>query len=110
VDLIVAWIAGGWRGAFGMALGISVSALGLVLWWRIIRLVAAGAESSSTKASFGGCVTVLAFLLKLPIFFCAAFFAVKIGGISRLCFLIGLGQVYLALIGWSLKHNVDQPS
>ena len=103
------WLAG-WRAAAGMSLGIAASAFGLFMWWKVIDLAGRSVQTEKIRASFGGCITVAGFLVKLPLFVGAGFLALKLGDASRTCFLIGLAQVYLALIGWSLIKQADQPS
>ena len=102
----VANVALGWQGAAGMAIGIAGSYLNLYGWWRILKLMGdEQARLGRPPTPIANAVGIIAFFLKLPILIGLWFGAKLIGGMATSCFLVGLGLVYLGLIGWVLARS-----
>jgi hypothetical protein len=109
LSLFGCYALGGWKGAAGYALGLFATGFGIVVWQLVISILANVAESNP-KPRTGSTLVVLAFLFKLPLFVAAVFLAVKIGGIARGCFAVGLVQVYLALVGRLFTRDAVRPT
>lgn len=87
-----------------MALGLFGSGFNLLAMWGVIRLMG-GLSRADAPSRIGAVLTVVAFLVKLPLIFALMFLAHAIGGAAPGAFLIGLGMVYSALIGWALAAS-----
>lgn len=100
----IAFFARGLIGAEGMALGIAGSLINLGALWGIIRLIGS-ISAGSENGKLGAFLTVLAFLMKMPVFVGMAFAAKALGPTSTSCFLVGIALVYFAMIGWVLARR-----
>jgi hypothetical protein len=78
------------------ATGFNILALAGVVW------LLGKAHKSGQPPRLGASFAVLAFLIKLPLFVAFGVLANRMGGAAPTCFLLGLGMVYCALIGWAL--------
>ena len=104
VATILAFAFKGRIGAEGMALGIVGSLINLGALWGIIRLIGSVVTDNAT-GKLGAFLTVLAFLMKMPIFVGMAFAARALGPSATSCFLLGIALVYFAMIGWVLARR-----
>lgn len=87
-----------------MALGIFGSVANVLGLWAVVRLLGALGEGQA-PSRLGPTLTVLAFVLKLPLILAMMYLAHRLGGPALAAFLIGLGMVYSALIGWALATS-----
>lgn len=95
-----AYFFSGPSGLAGMSLGLFGTAFNMWALGRVVSLLgSAGTEDAPAK--LGATLTVLAFLVKLPLLIGLGFFAQQIGGGAMPCFLAGLGLVYFATVGWA---------
>lgn len=101
---VAAFALGGWQGGVGMAVGIVGTSFNLWALWRVCALLGAVAEDQP-QPKFGSVVTVFVFLLKLPVLIGLGLAMQRVGGPAMTCFLIGLGMVYFALVGWALARR-----
>lgn len=92
-----------WQGTLaiaGLALGLFATTFSLVfLWLAVLQTGKLAAENAKTYR--GGVVVGLGFLIKLPLFVGLGMVAQGLGGVAPTWFLIGLGVVYFALVGWA---------
>lgn len=103
VALTLSALQGGPDGLAGMALGLGSVSFNMWALWRIVRLTGTNATQETTRpATF---LVVLAFFVKLPVYVAAALIAQALGGAAPACFLLGLGLVYFALVGWALTQR-----
>jgi len=105
--LVLSFGLRGTTGLQGMALGLIATTITVGGWWLAISQVSELSKSEGAKGSGGTFWVVLAFLLKLPVFFVLGFVAQRIGGNAVPCFLGGLGLVYLAMIVWALCKSTQ---
>ncbi|MBX3117552.1 MAG: hypothetical protein KF784_00685 [Fimbriimonadaceae bacterium] len=98
------WVFAGWQGGVGMGAGIVGTSFNLWALWRIcIYIGEIAADNPQPRvATF---VTIFVFLLKLPILIGLGLAMQRVGGPAMPCFLIGLGMVYFALVGWALARR-----
>jgi len=99
-----AFLIAGPLGAAGFSLGLFGSTFNLGVWHLILGLMA-GAGRADAKPGFGTFLVILAFLVKLPFYVALAFVAHRLGGPAVPCFLLGVGLVYFALVGWALASS-----
>ena len=104
IGLLGSWQFGGVTGIKGMGLGLTGTSISILGLWMVVRLCGVAAPSGAS-ARIGAAFSVLVFLVKLPIFIFCGLMAHRVGGNAYLAFLIGLGLVYLALVGWSLANR-----
>lgn len=104
VGAVVAWSVGGAEAALGWALGLAATASSLIGNWLITRLCGNLARQGARPAS-GSFMTVLGLLLKLPLYGLLGLWVVTLGTSGLVFFLIGLGLVYLGLVGWALAQS-----
>jgi len=83
---------------------MGASALNLFIWWKAIGLMGSAAEAGG-KPTLGAIFTVLALLIKLPLYVACWMLAKRLGAPAPTCFLWGIGLVYLALFGWVLAKR-----
>jgi len=102
--LILSWLTAGAAGLSGMALGLFATSFSVIALWGVVR-TCSGAASAGFAGRFGVVLTVLAFLVKLPLFVILGMWAQNLGAGAAACFLAGLGLVYLALVGWALASR-----
>jgi|DewCreStandDraft_4_1066084.scaffolds.fasta_scaffold203845_2 hypothetical protein len=88
----------------GMALGLVGTGFSILALWWVVRLTG-GLAPLGAAPRFGASLTILAFLVKLPLFIALGFLAHRLGGPAPGAFLLGLGLVYFALVGWALASN-----
>ncbi|HRI43006.1 MAG TPA: hypothetical protein PLL78_09425 [Fimbriimonadaceae bacterium] len=101
---VVTFAAAGEIGLAGMALGLVGTGFSIVALWWVVRLTG-GLAPLGAAPRFGASLAILAFLAKLPIFIALGLVAQRLGGPAPGCFLLGLGLVYLALVGWALASS-----
>ena len=104
VALGLSAILGQVKGFAGMAAGIGGSFINLYALWAIIRLSSA-LFADEMKSQTGAIFIVLAFFAKIPLFLGLWLLCGKLGAPSQTYFLIGLGLVYSASVGWSLASR-----
>ncbi|GMV88742.1 MAG: hypothetical protein AMXMBFR81_16730 [Chthonomonas sp.] len=94
----------GAAGAYGMALGLFATTFSILALWGVVRLLGDWCRDRppSTAMQF---VLILAFLFKFPLLWAAWVVATRIGDMAPSCFLMGLGLVYSALVGWVLAQS-----
>jgi hypothetical protein len=95
---------GGPRAAAGLACGIGGSAFNLsALWW----MIGLGSKANATEKGqrLGAGLIVLGFFAKLPVFIALGFLSQRIGPPAFSCFLVAIGLVYSAVIGWALASS-----
>ena len=102
--LVLSYVFGGVPGLYGMSLGLGSTAFNFVAFrfalWVVGRTVKE-TKTIDTAGMFG----VMALFIKLPVWCISAVIAQKAGGMVLNGFLIGLGLVYLAAIGWVVAKN-----
>ena len=86
-----------------MALGLAGTGFSVMALWWVIRFL--GRPEGDQGRRFATFLVVVAFFAKLPIYMVLAMLAQRIGGDARTCFFLGLGLVYLALVGWALAQS-----
>jgi hypothetical protein len=102
---------GGWRGLAGLLAGLLATSASLYGWWPVLGLlerVAVENRSPDVQQRTGRMGTtymILIFLAKAPIFIALGLLARWLGGAAITCFLVGIGLVYSALIGWSQSND-----
>ncbi len=104
VALGIAYLISGILGLAGMALGLFGTAFSVVALWGVVRMCGRAAPEGAAPR-LGAFVTVLAFLVKLPVFIVLGMLAQRLGGAAVPCFLLGLGLVYFGLVGWALASS-----
>jgi hypothetical protein len=72
--------------------------------WLITRMCGNFARYGARPVS-GSFLTVLGLLLKLPLYGLLGLWVVALGAEGLVFFLIGLGLVYLGLVGWALAQS-----
>lgn len=102
--IITSYLVGGSLAALGMAAGLAGTAFNMVALWLIIRLLG-NAMADKPQAKFGAFTTVVMFLIKLPVLVLLGFAMQRLGAVALNHFLIGLGLVYFALVGWSQSQD-----
>jgi len=87
-----------------MALGLFATTFSILALWGVVRLLGDWCRDRppSTAMQF---VLIGAFLFKIPLLWVAWLVAGRIGGMAPSCFLMGLGLVYSALVGWVLAQS-----
>lgn len=105
VAMTAAYFVSGPNGLAGMSLGIFATLFNLWALSKIIGLVGNAAPKGQPER-LGAIWTVLAFFVKLPLFVALGIVSQRIGGGAPGCFLVGLGLVYSALVGWALTREV----
>jgi hypothetical protein len=93
------WLAA----SVGAAAGLAFAAGNLWIWWKLIR--AASAPSAGSRAVRSAVLIVVLFLLKLPAFVLLATWIHSLPAPAEKGFLVGLGMVYFALVGWALARR-----
>jgi hypothetical protein len=107
IAIIAVAVAFGFRGITGgegMALGLAGAGFSVTALWMIIKQLGRSA-ADSRRAKFAAIITVIAFFAKLPIYMLLGMIAHAIGGGAPTCFLLGVGLVYFALVGWALAQS-----
>lgn len=100
----ISYTVAGNLGAIGMACGIVGTAFNLFALWLIVRLLG-NTMADKPLPKFGAFATVVMFLIKLPVLFLLGFAMRSLGVVALNHFLIGLGLVYFALVGWSQSQD-----
>jgi hypothetical protein len=95
---------GGQPAIYSLMLGIIATAFSIAVIWGLI-LISTGSPPTTAGARATTVVIVIAFLLKAPILISFWGLASAAGESARSCFLIGLGLVYCALVGWALARS-----
>jgi hypothetical protein len=113
---LLGWIADGWQGAVGAALGAAGVGFSVVASWLGIRMVGRllGPDGPSSGRPLPGWMAaawpVTVVLLKLPVVAAAMLGARRIGPPAPFWFLLGLALVYSALVWWALSKPSDEPA
>lgn len=95
----------------GLGMGLSAAVISIGGWWLIIRLGVRSATAPADARIHGrrnrtfAFLSVLAFLMKLPLFVLLAILTHRLGPVADTGFLIGMGLVYSALIGQAILRN-----
>jgi heme/copper-type cytochrome/quinol oxidase subunit 1 len=100
----ISYAVAGNLGAIGMACGILGTAFNMFALWLIVRLLG-GTMADRPLPKFGAFATVVMFLIKLPVLILLGFAMQRLGEVALTHFLIGLGLVYFALVGWSQSQD-----
>ena len=104
LSLVLSYVFGGPRGLYGMSLGLGSTAFNFIAFRAALYVI--GRTVQETKRTDAAAVFgVMALFVKLPIWCICAMIAQRQGGVVLNCFLIGLGLVYLAAIGWAQAKN-----
>jgi hypothetical protein len=101
--LVVAFAVAGQQGLVGMGVGLagaSFGVTGLVLATGLVGRAASRGRTGGVGALMG----VMAFLLKLPVYYVLWGLSQQIGGAAPACFLTGIVLVYLALVAWAVAR------
>lgn len=98
--LIASFMMGRQAAVEGFSLGVLVIGANMVILKMTIGLLD-GAPQAKPEPKWGAFVTVLLFLMKLPVFVYASFLVHEMPYPASAWFLIGLGLVYSATIGWA---------
>jgi hypothetical protein len=101
---VLAYVFGGQKGLFGMFLGLGSTAFNIVSF-RFALWVVGRTVKETKKTDSASIFGVMALFVKLPVWCLCAMIAQKAGGVVLNCFLLGLGLVYCAAIGWALAKN-----
>ena len=104
LSIAVAWIFRGTSGAAGMALGLGGAGFSICALWYLITLIGK-TPPDTVRAKTTSALIVLAFFAKLPFYMIVGMLAHRIGGGADTCFLLGVGLVYFALVGWALAQG-----
>lgn len=104
IAISISYAVAGSLGAIGMACGLVGTAFNMFALWLIVRLLG-NTMADKPQARFGAFATVVMFLIKLPVLFLLGFAMRSLGAIALDHFLIGLGLVYFALVGWSQSQD-----
>jgi hypothetical protein len=102
--VVLCFFVAGMKGVAGFALGLFATAFNNWATWGVIALTGPPPTDEAAvrrRATF----TVLAFLLKLPLWVAFVLLARRIGEGALPCFLGGLALVYFATIGWALARR-----
>jgi hypothetical protein len=100
----LAYALGGLRGFYGMSLGLGSTAFNFIAFRFALWVVGKTVQETKSVDS-AGIFGVMALFVKLPIWCVCAAIAQKAGGAVLNGFLIGLGLVYCAAIGWVIAKN-----
>lgn len=97
-------VFGGGKGLAGFALGLAASAFNL---WALRAIVGLGARHAQSEETVrvSSALIVIAFFAKLPAFVLLGGWAWRIAGAAPTCFLVALGLVYSAFVGWALAKR-----
>lgn len=102
--LLISYLAGGQPGLVGMSMGLGSTAFNFGAF-RLALWVVGRTVKETKQVDSAGIFGVMALFVKLPIWCVCAMIAQKAGGMVLNGFLIGLGLVYLAAIGWVVAKN-----
>ncbi len=91
-------------GLAGFGLGVAGSFLNMFFTWQVLELFKKSAEAAPPPR-MGAILTVLAFLIKLPLFVACGLLARHLGGGAVPCFLGGVALVYFCAVGWALARR-----
>jgi len=94
------WVFRGDSGAIGVSLGLVFGLFSLWVLWRLVKLMGAAAPHGP-KATLGIAMTILLFLLKVPMFFAMMVAVYRIGDPAPGCFMAGVTLVYSLAVGWA---------
>lgn len=101
---VLSYVFAGPKGLFGMTLGLGSTAFNFIAF-RFALWVVGRTVKETKKVDSAGIFGVMALFVKLPIWCVSAMIAQKAGGAVLNCFLLGLGAVYLAAMGWVIAKN-----
>jgi hypothetical protein len=97
IPSLILWIASGWRNAAMLATGTAISALSILEWRRLTRILSARLDGN--QAPRGALVAGLFFVLRLIVFAAAIYGSLKFLRGSAVALLCGLGLAVVSL-GW----------
>ena len=101
IPAVILWIASGWRNAAMLATGTAISAVSILEWQRLVRLIRAKLDNQ--KSSRSGPVTTIFFLLRLTIFALVIYGSLRCFQGSVVALLCGLGLAVIALVWEALR-------
>ena len=105
VVALILWIASGWRNAAMLATGAAISAVSILEWQRLIRLINAKLDKQLTPR--GSVATVAFFLLRLFVFAGVIYGSLKCFRGSVVALLCGLGLAVVATVWEALRLMRD---
>lgn len=101
--LVISFTVQGDRALLGASLGLFATTFSVIFLWLAVQMTGRLAGDNA-KPYRGGVVVGLGFLIKLPLFVACGMFAQQVGGHAPTWFLLGLGVVYSALVGWAVTR------
>jgi len=104
IALALSYVFGGTAGLYGMVLGLGSTGFNFIAF-RMALWVVGRTVKETRQVDSAGIFGVMALFVKLPVWCVCAVIAQKAGGMVLNGFLIGLGLVYLAAIGWVIAKN-----
>ena len=104
LSLVFSYAFYGRHGLLGMSLGLGSTGFNF-LAYRLAMYVVGKTIKDSGQTAGAAIFGVLALFVKLPIWVLCTVIAQRMGGSVLNCFLVGLGLVYCAAIGWALAKN-----
>ncbi len=104
LSLVLSYVFYGSRGLYGMSLGLGSTAFNFIAFRAAMYVVGKTIEETK-RPDAAGVFGILALFIKLPIWCICAMIAQRAGGAVLNCFLVGLGLVYFAAIGWAQAKN-----
>lgn len=105
VAALILWIAAGWRNAAMLATGAAISAVSILEWQRLIRLINAKLDKQQTPR--GSAAAAGFFVLRLILFAGVIYGSLKCFRGSVVALLCGLGLAVLAIVWESLQLMRD---
>ena len=94
--IVIGGITGGGQALLGIALGVSLSVFNLYSLWRLTSSLL----KFKPEPKEGVQRTLLVGILKFPLFIVFIFFGTRLSGAGIGCFILSIGMVYFALIGF----------
>jgi hypothetical protein len=101
IPSVILWIASGWRDAAMMATGTAISAVSILEWQRLMRLIRAKLDNQKSPRS--GPVTTIFFVLRLTVFALVIYGSLRCFQGSVVALLCGLGLAVIALVWEALR-------
>ena len=104
IALIAAVTTGGVYGLAGMAIGLTVTLLGVYVLWRLITTIGS-AMGDGANPKLATLLTVFGFFIKVPVLYIAYVGTTHLGHAASSCFLAGLMLVYFAVVAWAIARQ-----
>ncbi|HEV2474534.1 MAG TPA: hypothetical protein VGS41_17790 [Chthonomonadales bacterium] len=101
IPSLILWVASGWRNAAMLATGAAISAVSILEWQRLVRLIRAKLDNQKSPKS--GLVTTIFFLLRLTVFALVIYGSLRCFQGSVVALLCGLGLAVIALVWEALR-------